>query len=143
MFPQVIYNTETTKKSDNEIVKTILKKIEGYIGQRSDQLMWAEIRELLIDMSRYCTLISILPDEIGFDDYGVKHTIYTIYYNQIDAIIYVNRFVNERNDQYWIQAKNVDLLENEYNVPIVGYEIWDKDEYGNVVCQEQEIFYER
>lgn len=143
MFPQVIYNTETTKKSDNEIVKTILKKIEGYIGQRSDQLMWAEIRELLIDMSQYCTLISILPDKISFDDYGVKHTIYTIYYNQIDAIIYVNRFVNERNDQYWIQAKNVDLLENEYNVPIVGYEIWDKDEYGNVVCQEQEIFYER
>ena len=141
MFPRVIYETEN--KPDNERVKTILRKLESYIGQRSDQLMWAEIRELLIDMSRYCTLISILPDKISFDDYGVKHTIYTIYYNQIATIICVNRFVNERNDQYWIQAKNVDLLENEYNVPIVGYEIWDKDEYGNVVCQEQEIFYER
>ena len=141
MFPKVIY--ETTKRPNNEVVKTILKKIEGYIGQRSDQLIWAEIRELLIDMSQYCTLISILPDKISFDDYGVKHTIYTIYYNQIDAIICVNRFVNERNDQYWIQMENVDLLENEYNVPIVGYEIWNKDEYGNVICQEQEIFYER
>lgn len=141
MFPRVIYETEN--KPDNERVKTILRKLESYIGQRSDQLAWAGVRELLIDMTQYCTLISILPNKISFDDYGVKHTIYTIYYNQIDAIIYVNRFVNEQNDQYWIKMENVDLLENEYNVPIVGYEIWDKDEYGNVVCQEQEIFYER
>lgn len=139
MFPRVIYETEN--KPDNERVKTILRKLESYIGQRSDQLAWAGVRELLIDMTQYCTLISILPNKISFDDYEVKHTIYTIYYNQIDAIIYVNRFVNERNDQYWIQMENVDLLENEYNVPVVGYEIWDKDEYGNVICQEQEIFY--
>lgn len=139
MFPRVIY--ETGNKPDNERVKTILKELESYIGQRSDQLMWAGVRKLLIDMSQYCTLISILPNKISFDDYGVKHTIYTIYYNQIDAIICTNRFINERNEKYWIQMKNIDLLKNEYNVPIVGYEIWDKDEYGNVICQEQEIFY--
>lgn len=139
MFPRVIY--ETGNKPDNERVKTILKELENYIGQKSDQLMWAGVRKLLIDMSQYCTLISILPNKISFDDYGVKHTIYTIYYNQIDAIICTNRFINERNDKYWIQMKNIDLLENEYNVPIVGYEIWDKDEYENITCQEQEIFY--
>ena len=79
MFPRIIY--ETTKKPNNEVVKTILKEMESYIGQRSDQLMWAEIRTLLIDMTQYCTLISILPNKTSFDDYGVKHTIYTIYYN--------------------------------------------------------------